>query len=102
TFLLLISFTALAQLPKVQLQGYFLQDSVELGQSLKYVLVSSHAPEAELVFPDTAFSFAPFELVRKDYYPTITTGAQSVDSAVYTLRTFALQPIQKLQLNARL
>lgn len=101
-FLFLLSFAGQAQLPKVEVRGYFLADSAKVGQTIKYVLVASHDVDAELVFPDTAFSFAPFELVRKKFYPTLTIGNKSVDSTVYTLRTFQLLPHQKLQLAVRL
>ncbi|GAB2537925.1 hypothetical protein [Rufibacter soli] len=84
------------------MQGYFLQDSVQLGQSVKYILVSRHAPQAEVVFPDSTYTFAPFELVRKEFFPTRTQRGLSIDSTVYTLRTFHLQPVQRLQLHARL
>ncbi|WP_207430039.1 hypothetical protein [Sabulibacter ruber] len=86
----------------MKVDGYFLQDSVELGKSLKYVLRSKHAPQAEVVFPDSTFNFAPFELVRKDFYPTRTVKGVSTDSTIYTLRTFNLKPVQALQLTARL
>lgn len=69
---------------------------------MKYVLRSRHAPQAEVVFPDTAALFAPFELVRKDFYPTRTVNGTSTDSTVYTLRTFSLTPVQALQVRVQL
>ncbi|GAA4296967.1 hypothetical protein [Nibribacter koreensis] len=98
----LLPFTGLAQIPTVQLQGYFLKDTVEVGQTVRYVLRSVHAPEAELVFPDSTFKFTPFELVKKEFYPTRTQGTKSIDSTIYVLRTFSLSPVQKLQVYARL
>ncbi|AKQ45688.1 hypothetical protein TH63_08540 [Rufibacter radiotolerans] len=91
-----------AQLPSIKMEGYFLQDSVQLGQSVKYILLSRQAVQAEVVFPDSTFSFAPFELVRKEFFPTRTVRGISTDSTVYTLRTFHLKPVQHLQLHARL
>ncbi|MFB9864960.1 hypothetical protein [Rufibacter immobilis] len=90
------------QIPPVQVEGFFLKDSVELGQSVKYVLLSRHSPTAEVVFPDTAVQFSSFELVRKEFYPTRTSKGISTDSTIYTLRTFQLQPVQTLQLSAQL
>ncbi|QHL86201.1 hypothetical protein GU926_01545 [Nibribacter ruber] len=98
----LLPFTGLAQIPTVKMQGFFLQDTVEIGQTVRYVLLSEHAPEAELVFPDSSFNFSPFELVRKEFFPTRTKGPNSVDSTIYLLRTFNLRPVQKLQMYARL
>ncbi|MFC6999794.1 hypothetical protein [Rufibacter roseus] len=102
TLLLLLPVLGWAQLPSVRLEGYFLRDSVELGQAVKYVLLSRHAPQAEVVFPDTTFKFDPFELIRKDFFTTRTVKGVSTDSTVYTLRTFKLQPVQQLQLKVRL
>ncbi|WP_192820741.1 hypothetical protein [Rufibacter sp. LB8] len=100
--LLWLPFFAAGQVPKVQVDGYFLRDSVELGQTVRYVLLSRHAPQAEVVFPDSSFKFAPFELVNKEYFTTRTQNGLSTDSTVYTLRTFQLQPVQRLQLQVLL
>ncbi|WP_062545487.1 hypothetical protein [Rufibacter tibetensis] len=97
-----LPFPSWAQLPAITVEGFFLRDSVELGQSIKYVLLSRHSPQAEVIFPDTSARFAPFELVRKDFFPTRTVKGISTDSTVYTLRTFTLKPIQSLQLTAQL
>ncbi len=86
----------------MKVEGFFLRDTVELGQSVKYVLRSRHAPQAEVLFPDTTFRFAPFELVRKEFYPTRTINGTSIDSTIYTLRTFSLKPVQALQLTAQM
>ncbi|WP_210465075.1 MULTISPECIES: hypothetical protein [Rufibacter] len=100
--LCLFPFFTWAQLPKIKVEGFFLRDSVEIGQSVKYVLRSRHAPQAEVVFPDTSFSFAPFELVRKEFHPTYTAKGISTDSTIYVLRTFSLKPVQSLQVTAQL
>ncbi len=98
----LLPLVAWAQFPAVKIEGFFLQDSVELGRSVRYVLLSRHSPKAEVVFPDSAFSFAPFELVKKEFFPTRTVGGISTDSTIYTLRTFSLRPVQSLRLPVRL
>ncbi|MGV3541142.1 MAG: hypothetical protein ACO1OQ_15100 [Rufibacter sp.] len=98
----LLPAQAVAQLPMVRLEGFFLKDSVEVGQSFKFVIRSRHAPHAEVVFPDSSFQFSPFELIRKEIYPTRTANGISTDSTVYVLRTFQLQPVQRLQPQVRL
>ncbi|MBA9077476.1 hypothetical protein [Rufibacter quisquiliarum] len=100
--LFLLPLISQAQLPRINVEGFFLRDSVELGKTLKYILLSKHDPQAEVVFPDSTFTFTPFELVRKEFYPTRTVNGRSTDSTVYVLRTFQLQPVQRLQLQARL
>jgi len=99
---IVLPVSAWAQMPKVSVTGYFRHDSVELGQSVQFVLLSKHVPQAEIVFPDTTFRFAPFELVRKEFFPTRTVDSLSTDSTVYTLRTFDLKPVQRLQVQVRL
>ncbi|WP_125077761.1 hypothetical protein [Rufibacter latericius] len=101
-FLCLLPFFCQAQLPAVKVEGFFLRDSVDLGQTVKYVLRSRHSPQAEVVFPDTSFKFAPFEVVRKDFFPTRTVKGVSTDSTIYLLRTFSLKPVQTLQVTAQL
>lgn len=78
--------------------GQFSKDSASIGELLQYTLVHHHPATQEVILPDSSHSFAPFEFVSKRYYPTYTKGGISTDSAVYTLRTFETQPIQKLAL----
>lgn len=66
----------------------FLADSVSFGQPVRAVLYCKHDPAQELLFPDSSLNYFPFEFVSKQYFPTKTTGEESLDSVVYTLRTF--------------
>ena len=79
-------------------QGRFLQATVVVGQPLDYELRYAHAPELEVVFPDSLARYSPFEYVDKTYYPTRTRLGISVDRAVYHLRTFRLDSVQTLAL----
>ncbi len=84
-----LAFSALAQMVKPQ--GNFLADSIKIGQPVKYALSYHHPKKMELFFPDSSYSFAPFEFIRKEYFPTRTRDSISIDSVVYTLRTFELK-----------
>lgn len=79
-------------------QGKFIADSVEIGKPIDFVLSYRHLPTAEIFFPDTTYNFHPFELVRRNYFPTQTDSRGSVDSVVYTLVTFDIDKVQKLSL----
>ncbi|GAB3538952.1 hypothetical protein GCM10027443_34860 [Pontibacter brevis] len=79
-------------------QGSFNQDTAKLGELLQYTLVHRHPAAQEVVLPPENYNFAPFELVRKDFYPTTTKAGISTDSAVYTLRSFEIEPVQQLAL----
>ncbi|MDX5345971.1 MAG: hypothetical protein LPK19_01880, partial [Hymenobacteraceae bacterium] len=96
--LLILPFLAPAQVTQPAPRGYFLQDSVKIGTWLEYVLVYRHPLTQEVIFPDTTYNFAPFELVKKTYYPTSSDSIKSTDSTVYILRTFETDKVQKLSL----
>ncbi|HSI91598.1 MAG TPA: hypothetical protein VK927_10810 [Adhaeribacter sp.] len=81
-----------------QPQGRFLKTSIKLGEPVAFALVYKHAPEAEVVFPDSSYRFLPFELIRKESFPTRTANNISTDSAIYHLRTFDLEKVQELNL----
>jgi hypothetical protein len=57
-FLLLSSLQVSAQ--KVQVSGYFSQDSAQLGERVAFILKASYPQSAQLIFPDSTFDFAPF------------------------------------------
>ncbi|MBT2559156.1 hypothetical protein J7E24_15300 [Hymenobacter sp. ISL-91] len=89
------SAAAMAQLESVA-QGRFRKASVRVGEIIEYELTSDHAPALEIIFPDSATSFAPFEYVSRRYRPTRTREGRSLDQAVYRLRTFSLDSVQTL------
>jgi hypothetical protein len=92
--LLIIDCNAQKSLPR----GKFLTDSVELGRPFNYALSYRHAPSDEVFFPDTTYNFYPFEIVEREYSPTITINNSSLDSVIYTLVTFDIAKTQKLNL----
>lgn len=79
-------------------KGDFLADSVRIGQPVKYALSFHHPRTMELFFPDSTYSFLPFEFIKKEYFPTKTIDSISVDSVVYTLRTFEIKKNIELSL----
>lgn len=76
--------------------GGFSKDTVKLGEPVEYRLVHHHPAAQEVILPDSNYSFAPFELVNKYFYPTVTKAGVSTDSAVYVLRTFETTAVQSL------
>lgn len=78
--------------------GRFRRSAVRVGELVEYELSYRHAPELEVIFPDSAADFTPFEYVGRRYYPTRTRQGRSLDRAVYRLRTFALDSVQHLVL----
>ncbi|MFD3000980.1 hypothetical protein ACFS7Z_11445 [Pontibacter toksunensis] len=84
------------QIPRPE--GSFNRDTARLGELLQYTLVHHHPATQEVVLPPESYNFAPFELVRKDFFPTATKAGISTDSAIYTLRSFEIEPVQQLAL----
>ena len=95
-YIFLFSFHAYSD--SIEPVGRFFTDSIKLGQPIKYSLAVKHDPGIQILFPDTSYNFFPFELISKEYYPTFTEKNRSVDSAVFILRTFELDPVQHLAL----
>ncbi|HWA35411.1 MAG TPA: hypothetical protein VG737_14825, partial [Cyclobacteriaceae bacterium] len=63
-----------------------------------YILTARYPKSKQVLFPDSLFSFAPFEMSRKNFFPTVTNGNTSYDSTVYMLTTFEIDSIQQLRL----
>ncbi len=86
--------------------GQFLTDSIAIGRPFQYALTYRHSPTVDLLFPDTARYFAPYQVQEIAVFATRTTGAGadavSVDSAVYTLLSFETDSVQLLRVPVRL
>lgn len=95
-FLCLLPALTWGQIPKPE--GAFSHDTAKIGALLQYTLVHRHPVAQEVILPSEQYDFAPFELVRKSYFPTSTKAGISTDSAIYTLRTFETAPLQQLAL----
>jgi hypothetical protein len=81
-----------------QPQGRFLTPTTRVGAPLDYELRFTHAPDLEVIFPDSLAAFAPFEYAGKTFFPTRTRRGRSLDRAIYHLRTFRLDSVQRLAL----
>ena len=77
---------------EVKVEGYFLQDSAKLGERIGYVLKASYPKEKQLIFPDSVYDFSPFVLLEKKTFISSTKESMTVDSAVYYLSNFELDP----------
>ncbi len=94
-FNLLFVFTrAVSQNPVLQ----FKADSVSLGEPVEVLVYYKHKPNIELVFPDSNYHYGQFEFVSKKYFPTATVEGESMDSVLYTLRTFQDSTVYFLRL----
>lgn len=94
---LLLSGLAWAQ-PPVRVSGRFDKDTVKVGEPVVFTLTASYPATELLLFPDSTFAFAPFELVRKQTHPTQARDGRLFDSVEYVLRTFSLDTTQSVAL----
>lgn len=90
-FLPLLSF---AQRPKAN----FNNDSLQIGKPVFFSLTYTHDSKTDLLFPDSTYSFKPFELLDIYYSPTKTLNGKSLDSVVYKLITFKIDSTYSLSL----
>ena len=79
-------------------KGYLLEDSTKIGMPVHYVLTLKYPEGLNILFPDSLYSYSPFEFIQKSYFPTITENNFSYDSAVYELSTFEIDSVQFLQI----
>ena len=97
--LLIIAQKTIAQIPSwTPPKGKFLSDSVRVGLPVQYALSYRHKATADVFFPDSAYNFSPFEMVKREYFNTVTDQYGSLDSVIYTLISFEVTPIQELSL----
>ena len=78
--------------------GIFKSDSVKIGNELHYSLSVKYPLDWHIIFPDSTYDFSPFEYYDKQYFPTRVDSLYAYDSAVYTLSTFEIDLVQRLQL----
>ena len=97
-FLFVLGFTNIVNAQKITPHGQFLEDSVSLGEQIAYALWVKYPKDTDVVFPDSLFDYAPFELITKDYFYTRSDSTFSYDSAVYFVATYEIDSVQKLGL----
>jgi hypothetical protein len=83
---------------EVRTKGEFLQDSIRIGEIVKFSLTARYPKGMDIVFPDSLYDYAPFDYVSRKYFPTKSDTITSFDSVVYYLTTFELQKNQSLSL----
>lgn len=88
--LILLSFSSFAQ--SVQVEGYFTQDSAKLGERIGFVLKARYPDSTQVAFPDSAYDFSPLILLEKKTFISQTREGTTLDSAIYFVSNFSLDP----------
>lgn len=82
----------------IEPKGFFVQDSMKLGEEIEFSLSIAYPKDWQVVLPDSNFNFSPFEFSKKIYAPTRLDSTWAIDSVTYTLSSFEIDPVQSLQL----
>ncbi|MFD2037122.1 hypothetical protein ACFSKL_20150 [Belliella marina] len=82
----------------LKVEGYFLQDSAKLGERVPYVLKATYGKGYNIIFPDSTYDFSPLVLLEKKTYISKTKEDVTLDSAIYYLSNFSLDPVLKFSL----
>ncbi len=95
----LLLSTTFASSQELKVEGYFLADSAKLGERVGYVLKAIYSPGTNLIFPDSTFAFGEdIALLEKKTYISQTKNNVTLDSAVYYVSNFSLDPVLKFSL----
>lgn len=97
-FLGIVSNLSTTRAQDVLVRSGFLEDSIIIGDRTRIYLAAEYPSKLNILFPDSTHNFAPFEFVKRVYFPTQTTGGKSYDSVVYYLTTFEVDRFQALSL----
>ena len=101
-FLFIISFLISSNLfsQNIEYKTYFLNDSIRIGDSITLISNLKYPENIEIVQPDSSYNFTSFEFIGKKTFPSFSDGNIIYDSTIYYLRTFEIDSIQRLNLNA--
>lgn len=87
-----------AQDTNITVRAGFIEDSLRVGDPVRFYLTARYAQGQQVLFPDSTFAYAPFELDHRSYTPTDTRDGMSYDSVVYHVTTFELDERPSLSL----
>jgi len=101
-FVFIISFLFSNNLlsQKIEYKIYFLEDSIKIGNPITLISTLNYPETIELIQPDSSYNFMSFDFIRKKIFPSLIKKNRVYDSTVYFLRTFEIDSIQKVYLNA--
>jgi hypothetical protein len=78
----------------VQVRSRFLADSLKIGEKVPFAVTARYPRKVNILYPDSSYSFNPYELEGREYFPTITRDSISYDSAIYYLTSYEVDSIQ--------
>lgn len=97
-FSILLFTCQFSQGQELKVEGYFMKDSAKIGEKIPYVLKAKYSQGMNVVFPDSTFDFSPFVLLEKQTFMSNTKEGITLDSAIYYVSNFSLDPISTFSL----
>lgn len=85
---------------EIKVRTGFVEDSLGIGEPVQFWLSATYPAEIEVILPDSAYDFSPFEIIERKFTPTSAEGNMARDSAVYTLQSFEIDLVQYLSVDA--
>ena len=79
---------------EVQVRSRFLADSLRIGEKVQFSVTATYPRGVNILYPDSTYSFNPFEFESKEYFATKTVDSLSYDSVVYYLTSYEVDSIQ--------
>jgi hypothetical protein len=96
--LLLLIVPSLAYSQEVQVRSRFLADSIKIGEKVPFAVTAKYPRRINILYPDSSYSFNPFEFESKDYFATTTKDSLSYDSVVYYITSYEIDSIQMFRM----
>lgn len=78
----------------VQVRSRFLSDTIRIGEKVPFAVTARYPRRVNILYPDSTYSYNPFELESKTYFATTTKDSLSYDSVVYYLTSYEVDSIQ--------
>lgn len=97
TFLLIL-IPSVAWSQNVKVRSRFLADTLKIGEKVPFAVTARYPRKVNILYPDSSYSFNPFEFESREYFPTITTDSISYDSAVYFITSYEVDSIQMFRM----
>lgn len=94
----MLAFHAHLLAQDVVVEGYFTQDSAKLGERVTYVLKATYPSQLNILFPDSLHNYGSMEFLEKQTFRSYSQDTVTVDSAVYFLSNFSLDPVKNYRL----
>jgi len=69
-----------------------------LGERVGYVLKAAYPSHLNVLFPDSAYQYGSMEFLDKEIFTSYTQDSTTLDSAVYYLSNFSLEPVKQYRL----